>query len=149
LNRAIVVPFVILTFATVAHSSPPPPLPWVTSNFSVQLASGSVEFQMACPEGKITRLSARRGQQVANLPVERLAQLAFVGRCSGIFTNAILESEGSSNVSGVELTVKLSQEYFIEELRINFDLQRFQFTDATWLLTFPEEQTQVKRVHLQ
>lgn len=41
-----------------------------------------------------------------------------------------LGTGGSSNASGVVLTVKLSQEYVMEEPWITLDPDRFQFTEA-------------------
>ena len=62
--------------------------------------------------------------------------------------DASLETEGFSKISGIELTVKLSQEYLIEELQITFDPNRFEFSEAMWLLTYPGGSTQIKRVQL-
>lgn len=149
MNRSFALLSLCLAFATIVRASPPPPLPWETSSFSVRSSSGPVEFRMDCPDGKLTRLSAARGQQVANFPVERLSQWELVGRCSGVSTNVERESEGSSNVSAIVLTVKLSQEYVMEELWITLDPNSLQFTEARWLLTYPGETTQVKRVSLQ
>jgi hypothetical protein len=148
LNRALLLT-VSLACSTVVSASPPPPLPWVTSSFSVQLESGRIDFGMDCPDGKLTRLSAKRGDQVAEFPVQRLAEWEFVGTCSGVSTTLELESEGSSKVYGIVLNVRQSQEYVNEEVWITFDPNVFRFTQAMWLLTYPMETSQVKRMNLE
>jgi hypothetical protein len=149
MNRAFALSSLCLALAMSANASPPPPLPWITSNFSVQLNSTAIDFRMDCPAGKLTRLSAMQGQKVVHLPLGRLKEWAFVGSCSGVATSSDLETEGSSVVTRIVLVVKFSQEYFTEELRITFDPNRFEFTEAMWLLTYPEENSQVRRVQLQ
>lgn len=148
LNRVIMLPAILLAFSTVVRASPPPPLPWTTSRFTVTLESGAVEFTMECPGGKLTRLSAARAQQVAHLAMERLAELSLSKTCSGVSTRKMLEDEGSRQVTGVELKVLFSHEYVVEELWISFDLQSFEFTDAMRVFTLPEESSQITRVKL-
>lgn len=149
LNRAILLPVIVLALSTVVLASPPPPLPWVASRFSVPVESGAVEFTMECPEGRLTRLSAARAQQVAHLAMERLAELSLSKTCSGVSTRASLKEEGSREAVGVELTVELSHEYVVEELWISFDLQSFQFKKAMHVMTYPGEKSEVTRIDLQ
>lgn len=141
-------PGIFLAFATLVQASPPPVLPWVTSQFSVELNSGRVEFRMECPGGRLTRLSAIRGQQVAEFPVDRLAGIPISPSCSGVSTRAALEEEGSANVIGVELTVQLSHEYVNEELWVFFDLRSFRFAQARWMQWIPGKPAQIERVQL-
>jgi hypothetical protein len=148
MNRAFVLPGILLAFATIVRASPPPPLPWETSSFSVRLGSEMVEFKMECPRGKLTRLSATRGQQVADVPMDRLAELSIPESCSGISSRASIETEGSRDVIGVELTVELSREYINEKLLISFDVKSFKFTQARRLLTYPPEDSQDTRIQL-
>lgn len=108
-----------------------------------------VEFTMECPGGELTRLSAVRGQQVAHLEVERLAELSLSKTCSGVSTRASLKEESSSEVVAIKLTVEFSHEYIVEDLQITFDLQSFKFKEAMRTFTVPEEQSQVTRIKLQ
>jgi hypothetical protein len=149
MNRACILPIIALAFSTRVTASPDPPLPWVTSNFSVALSSGTINFRMDCPNGKLTRLTATRGAQVAEFPMDRMPELGLTGTCSGVSTIAGLETEGLPTVITVELRVKLSREYILEELWISLDLQSFKFSRAQRLLTYPGENTQVTKVPLQ
>jgi hypothetical protein len=131
-----------------AWASPDPPLPWERSSFSVRLESGPIEFEMECPRGRLTKLSARRSAHVVEVPMDRLDDLALPATCSGVSTRAARESEASDDVIGVELTVELSREYIREELIVFFDLKSFRFTKARRLLTYAGGETQVTRVLL-
>lgn len=146
--RGAALTFICVAICATARASPDPPLPWESSSFTVRLDSGTIEFELDCPGGKLTRLSARRGEQVAEAPIERLAALSLPDSCSGVTTRAARESEGSSEIVGVELTVELSREYIREELLIFFDVRSFAFTAARKLLTYPGEETQVTRAQL-
>jgi len=148
LNKAFMLPVLFLAFSAVARASPEPPLPWLNSSFSVQLGAEVVEFKMECPRGKLTRLSAARGEQVVEAPMDHLATLSISESCSGVSTRASHETEGSTVVTGVELRIELSREYIREELWVSFDLKSFEFTGAQRLLTYPGESTQVTRVQL-
>jgi len=79
--------------------------------------------------------------------MERIAELSIPESCSGIFTEASIE-EASAVVTGVDLTIELSREYVNEKLFISFDLQRFKFTKARHLLTYPPEEAQDKKIQL-
>lgn len=80
--------------------------------------------------------------------MERLAELSLSSTCSGVSTRAMRAEEGVGKMLGVELTVELSHEYVVEELVIFFDVQKFQFTRARRLLTYPGENVRVTRVEL-
>jgi hypothetical protein len=149
LIRAIKLTIAYLGLAAAAGASPPQPLPWVASRFTVQTESGAVEFTMECPEGVLSRLTATRGDQAAHFPIERLSELSLSKACSGVSTRASRAEEGLGKTVAIELTVELSHEYIVEQLRISFDPQRFEFTEAMRLLTYPGEQTQVTRIKLQ
>ena len=149
MKRASMLAVIALAFATVAGASPPTPLPWTTSRFSVSTELGLIEFTMECPEGALTRLSAALGQRTANLPIERLAELSPSHECSGVTTRASREDEGTGKLLATELMVELSHGYAVERLQITFDVHSFEFTKAMRLLTYPGEPTQVTRVELQ
>lgn len=149
MNNASILPIIFLALSTVVRASPPPPLPWATSRFSIPLESGGVEFTMECPGGVLTRLSAARGTQVADLAMERLAELSLSKTCSGVSTRASLKEEGSREVVGIELTVELSHEYVVEELVISFDLQSFRFKQAMRTFHHAGDETQVTRIKFQ
>ncbi len=139
---------VSMWWSAIAAASPPPVLPWTTASVSFALESGTVELRMECPGGVLKKLSAVRGQQVAELPLSRLAALSLSPTCAGASTRAEMEEEGSRTITGLTWQVQLSHEYIVEELWIAFDLQRFEFTEARHLVTYPEEATDVKRVNL-
>jgi|GEM_PF-6085191 hypothetical protein len=147
--KAIKLTIACLGLAATASASPPLPLPWVASRFNVQTESGAIEFTMECPEGALSRLTATRGDQTAHFPIERLSELSLSKACSGVSTRASRAEEGLGKTVAIELTVELSHEYIVEQLRISFDPQRFEFTEAMRLLTYPGEQTQVTRIKLQ
>jgi hypothetical protein len=103
---------------------------------------------MECPEGALTRLAATRGDQVAQLAIDRLSELSLSKTCSGVSTRVSRAEEGLGEALAIELTVELSHEYVVEKLWISFDLQNFKFAEAMRLLTYPDEQTQVTRIKL-
>lgn len=146
--RAIALTIAFLGLSAAADASPPLTLPWVTSRFTVATAAGPVEFTMECPKGALTRLTATRGDQVADFPIERLSELSPSKTCSGVSTRAAHADEGLGELLAIELTVELSHEYIIEQLLISFDPRRFAFTEAMRQLTYPLEQTQVTRIKL-
>lgn len=148
MNRAFGLLAVLLSLSTAVQASPPPPLPWISSRFSVPTDVGAVDFTMDCPDGVLTRLSATQGELTAHLPMERLKELSLSRTCSGVTTRAMRADEGTGEMLGIELTIELSQGYVVEELVVFFDLPRFQFTKARRLLTYPAEEVQVSRVSL-
>ena len=148
LQKAFVLPAILLAFSTLVLASPPRRLAWETSSFTVRLGSELVEFQMECPRGKLTRLSATRGKLVAYASMERIAELSIPESCSGIFGEVSTETEGSAEVTEIDLTIELSREYINEQLFLSFDLQSFKFTQARHLLTYPPEEAQDKRIQL-
>lgn len=139
---------VLVSWPIAAAASPSPVLPWATASVRFALESGPVELRMECPGGVLQKLSAVRGQQVAELPISRLAALSLSPTCAGASTRAEMEEEGSRTIKGLTWQVQLSHEYIVEELWIAFDLQRFEFTEARHLMTYPGEATEVKRVDL-
>jgi hypothetical protein len=110
---------------------------------------GAIEFAMECPRGSLTRFFATLGERMAALPLEQLATLSLSSTCSGVITRASRDNEGTGMLVAIELTVELSHEYVVEQLRITFDARKFKFTQAIHLVTYPEEQTQVNRIELQ
>lgn len=101
---------------------------------------------MACPKGRLTRLSASSGDDIAHLPIDRLAELELSESCSGISTLAVPETEGSTNVIAIELRIELSREYIREELLVFFDPKSFKFTNARHLVSRGGEPMQATRV---
>jgi hypothetical protein len=138
--------------ADVSAASPPPHLGWSRATIAVDPGKGvgPVRFELECPGGRLTSLSASGRGFKATVPLEKLKKLNLPETCSGASTSLTMESDDpSTRPIGIAFSIEMSSEYVKRDLSFSLDLRTGKFTRAEYVETaVGAQQSRIEKVEL-